>query len=110
MLILINTSAEWILRPSTKETKIHIIVEHLQDWWWSFTQLYIKWLGHNSGKKQGYKKRKAGELISTLITDNDVQSVIKKADKVHPLLISCIISIIYKKFHNLYKNTIIFGL
>ena len=104
-----GASAERISRPVTKEEKVRVIAEHLRGWGWSFGNLSLAWLQHGAGKRRRLKKKKAKELIVTLLGDEETRNTIKEAADIYSELVNVVINILHKELRNLQQKTVIFS-
>ena len=50
-----GVSAKQISRSVIKEEKIKVILEHLWEWHWSFSDLSLAWLQFGNNKRRGIK-------------------------------------------------------
>jgi len=97
------------LRPVTKEEKVRVITGHLRDWRWSFGDLSLAWLQLGAGKRRRVKKKKAKELITILLGDEETRNAIEEAADIHSELVNAVINILREELRDLQQKTVIFG-
>jgi hypothetical protein len=103
----------------SKEEKVGVVLEHLQEWRWSFSDLSLAWLQLNIDKRQGVrndeaqkkksKKKKAEGLIATLLGDEEIRNAIMETADIHSELINTVVNILREELCDLQQKTVIFG-
>ena len=115
-----GASAERISRPVTKEEKVEVILEHLREWHWSFSDLSLAWLQFGDDKRRGIKndeaqkkkkakKKKAKQLTATLLKDEEIRNAIMETADIHPELVNAVVNILREELRDLQQKTVIFG-
>ena len=107
-----GASAERISRPVTKEEKVEVILEHLREWHWSFSDLSLAWLQFGDDKRRGIKndeaqkkkkakKKKAKQLTATLLKDEEIRNAIMETADIHLELVNMVMNILHKELCDL---------